>query len=141
MKKNETAYRSKFSACSIYRILDANFNRAMEGLRVIEDTFRFIYNEKKYFTCIRKIRHQLGEIIKKIYPQLISSRDAKKDNGLKLKEGKRKNINSILVVNFQRVKQAIRVLEEYSKLISADAGMKLKKIRFRVYQIEKDCFS
>jgi len=125
----------------IYRLLDANFNRAMEGLRVIEDTFRFVKNDEKNFLKTRRIRHELGRVIKKMYPELILSRDTDKDDGATIKEKKRKNINSILIVNFQRVKQAIRVLEEYSKLISANSGMKFKKIRFKIYKLEKECFS
>lgn len=124
-----------------YRVLDANFNRAMEGLRVIEDTFRFVKNDEKNFLKTRRIRHELGRVIKKMYPELILSRDTDKDDGATIKEKKRKNINSILIVNFQRVKQAIRVLEEYSKLISANSGMKFKKIRFKIYKLEKECFS
>jgi len=125
----------------IYRLLDANFNRAMEGLRVIEDTFRFVKNDEKNFLKTRRIRHELGRVIKKMYPELILSRDTDKDDGATIKEKKRKNINSILIVNFQRVKQAIRVLEEYSKLISANSGMKFKKIRFKIYKLEKECFN
>jgi len=124
-----------------YRVLDANFNRAMEGLRVIEDTFRFVRNDEKIFLKTRQIRHELGKVMKRIYPEIILARNIDEDEGATIKEKKRKNINSILIVNFQRVKQAIRVLEEYSKLISANAGMKFKKIRFKIYKLEKECFS
>jgi hypothetical protein len=41
----------------IYRIIDANFNRVREGLRVIEDGLRFIYTNEKKLKEIREIRH------------------------------------------------------------------------------------
>ena len=31
---------------SLYRVIDANLNRLKEGIRVIEDIFRYIYNNK-----------------------------------------------------------------------------------------------
>ncbi len=140
MKRKKTKTCSLFRG-AIYRLLDANFNRAMEGLRVIEDTFRFIYKKDEFFHKTRKIRHSLGKIVKAIYPELILSRDTYKDSGRSIEEGRRKNIKSILIANFQRIKQALRVLEEYSRLISETAGTKLKKIRFKIYKLEKEYFS
>ncbi|MCJ7646540.1 thiamine-phosphate pyrophosphorylase [bacterium] len=121
-----------------YRLLDANLNRAREGLRVIEDVVRFLYNDKELSRKLRNIRHELSIITGKIYPRLLKSRDSENDVGLTFKEGKRKNLRDILIANFRRAEEGIRVLEEFSRLISADAGDRLKKIRFKVYTIEKE---
>jgi thiamine-phosphate pyrophosphorylase len=121
-----------------YRLLDANLNRAREGLRIIEDVVRFLYNDKELSRKLRNIRHELSIITGKIYPRLLKSRDSENDVGLTFKEGKRKNLRDILIANFRRAEEGIRVLEEFSRLISADAGDKLKKIRFKVYTIEKE---
>jgi thiamine-phosphate pyrophosphorylase len=118
--------------------LDANLNRAREGLRVIEDVVRFLYNDKELSRKLRNIRHELSIITGKIYPRLLKSRDSENDVGLTFKEGKRKNLRDILIANFRRAEEGIRVLEEFSRLISADAGDRLKKIRFKVYTIEKE---
>jgi len=121
-----------------YRLLDANLNRAREGLRVIEDVARFLYDDKKLSQKIRNLRHNLTNVTKSIYPRLLKSREPERDVGLTIKEGKRSNLKDILFANFRRVEEGIRVLEEFSKLISADAGDRLKKIRFKIYGIEKE---
>ena len=121
-----------------YRLLDANLNRAREGLRVIEDVARFLYNDKKLSQKLKNLRHDLSKVTRKVYPRLVKSREPGKDVGLTIKEGKRSNLKDILFANFRRVEEAIRVLEEFSRLISADAGDRLKRIRFRIYGIEKE---
>lgn len=121
-----------------YRLLDANLNRSREGLRVIEDVARFLYNDKELCKKLKNLRHNLSKITKSVYPRLVKSRDSKKDVGLSIKEGKRGNLKDILFANFRRVEEGIRVLEEFSRLISADAGDRFKKIRFKVYGIEKE---
>jgi len=121
-----------------YRLLDANLNRVREGLRVIEDVVRFLYNDKELSLKLRNVRHELSIISGKIYPRLLKYRDSENDVGLTFKEGKRKNLRDILFANFRRAEEGIRVLEEFSRLISADAGERLKKIRFKVYTIEKE---
>lgn len=36
------------------RLIDANLNRLREGLRVIEDIFRYIYNDKENASRLKK---------------------------------------------------------------------------------------
>jgi thiamine-phosphate pyrophosphorylase len=121
----------------IYRIIDANLNRAREGLRVIEDWSRFIFNDKTTAPQLKKMRHELSRVTTDIYPELIGGRDSTGDIGASPKENKRPDSRSVLIANFRRVEEAVRVLEEFSKIISAEAGYKFKKIRFRMYTIEK----
>ena len=40
-----------------YRIIDANLNRLREGIRVVEDIFRYIYNDKELSTKLKNLRH------------------------------------------------------------------------------------
>ena len=121
----------------LYSILDANFNRAREGLRVIEDTSRFILKDYNTFIKIRNIRTKLTNIVKEIYPKLIKSRDSKKDLGRKILFRKHKNLQELVIANFSRIEQAIRVLEEYARLISDNAAIQFKNIRYKVYDLEK----
>lgn len=121
----------------LYRIIDANLNRAREGLRVIEDGARFIFNDKKLTGEIGKLRHGLDIISRKVYPELIGARDSVQDVRARQKEKKRKDLEGLFTANFRRIEEAMRVLEEFSKLISSSAGYKFKKIRFRLYIIEK----
>ena len=43
----------------IYRIIDANLNRVSEGLRVIEDIERFIFEDEEISKKLREIRHKV----------------------------------------------------------------------------------
>jgi len=124
----------------IYRLLDANFNRAREGLRIVEDTFRFIFPNQKIAQKLKKIRLNLSKTAQDIYPQLIRARNVKNDFGRRIAEKKRKNLMDLVMANFIRVEEAIRVMEEFGKLISQEAGYKFKKLRFQVYHLEKEIF-
>ncbi|MCD6257873.1 thiamine phosphate synthase [Candidatus Aerophobetes bacterium] len=125
---------------SIYRIIDANLNRAAEGLRVIEDALRFVIEEKKLTEKIKNLRHLLlGEI--KNLPEnwsLIISRESEKDVGKDLKEQPREKINELITANFRRVEEAERSLEEYGKLILPSWGEKFRQFRFQTYTLEKE---
>ncbi len=127
----------------IYRILDANFNRAKEGLRVVEEYVRFCIRDDKTMDEIRFIRHSLSSLSVGIYAKLLSQRDVENDVGATFKEKNRENIDALLVANFKRIEEALRVLEEYSKLLEsvdadfAELSPKFKNFRFKIYEIEK----
>ena len=119
------------------RLLDANLNRLREGIRVVEDIFRYILDDKIISSKLKNLRH-LSRI--DIYEQLLNSRDIKNDV-LKIStksEQSRDNLKDILVSNFKRAQESARVLEEFTKLISIDDSENFKNIRYELYDIEKD---
>jgi len=121
------------------RVIDANLNRAREGLRVIEDTARFVTENNSAFEELREARHSLDKITRNIYPELLSQRDSNSDKGRTIKEEKkRKGAESLLSANFRRVEESLRVLEEYGKIISRGAAPVFKKLRFKAYALEKE---
>jgi thiamine-phosphate pyrophosphorylase len=125
-----------------YRLIDVNLNRAREGLRVIEDTVRFVSPERsgkseKMFLAVRNLRHKLSRVSAGIYPDLITRRDVMTDAGRVVKETGRKNLAGLVIANFRRVQEAVRVLEEYTKLVSAPVARKLKSVRYAAYDLEK----
>ena len=125
----------------LFRIIDANFNRAKEGLRVCEDVCRFVVNDRTKTRQLKKLRHDLTAAVNALSLQsLIQSRDIERDVGKKSVslESKRDNINDILYANSQRVKESLRVLEEFSKLLDSRLALELKKIRYRMYALEKE---
>jgi len=124
----------------ILRLLDANYNRSKEGLRVIEDIFRFILNNNALRKKIRSLRHCLDrQIQKEMLRDAIKARESERDLGKKIDylELNRKNLNDILYANFQRVKESLRVLEEFSKLIAPRYTSGIKKMRYNLYTLEK----
>jgi thiamine-phosphate pyrophosphorylase len=130
---------AKFSKQLIYRILDANINRATEGIRVCEEVARFILNDRRLTIQLRNMRHQTSQIINKLpREKLINKRNSSKDVGRLLQDGqKRSGYQDVFFANMQRIKESIRVLEEFYKLVDINAAHKLKRIRYRAYEIEK----
>jgi len=125
------------------RIIDVNFNRSKEGLRVIEDIFRFIFIDDALRKKTRKIRHSLDKIAQeKIIKKAVLDRNSQKDIGKKFDrlEAKRTDCQSILYANFQRVKESLRVLEEFLKLSKYKESSKIKTARYEIYNLEKKAF-
>ena len=122
------------------RVVDANFNRSKEALRVVEDIFRFVLENDKLRKEARALRHALDKItVSKIFKEAVLSRDSESDLGKKtdVLEFDRKTIDDILYANLQRAKESVRVLEEFFKIISAPQVKLLKKIRYDIYSLEK----
>lgn len=128
------------------RVLDANTNRLKEGLRVIEDITRFLKEDKKLTGELKKARHNIDFYIKKIspdYKKQLMSRKSEKDIGKSIKiksEYKRKDFKEILISNFKRVQESLRVLEEISKIKDEEISKSFKKMRFKIYELEKNFF-
>ncbi len=125
----------------IYRIIDVNINRAKEGIRVIEENFRFIFEKKELSERLRGLRHEISRIpllLRVSSVKLLASRQSQTDIGKSRKEKKRKNLQEIIASNFSRVEESIRVLEEYSKILKSKTTGKIKKIRLDLYNIQKE---
>lgn len=128
-------------ANKINRIFDANINRAKEGLRVCEEITRFILNSRQLTQDLKNCRHRIEIILKKLpsHFKFLNERESSKDIGKNIyaNELKRKNIRDIFFANIQRVKESVRVLEEFSKLKNKDCAVLFKNLRYRIYEIEK----
>ncbi len=126
----------------VFRILDANINRMREGLRIIEEYFRFVVNNPEITIDFKRLRHELKEIEKLIgRDNLISNRETATDcfaNQNRPEELTRECIEDIVYAGFKRSQEASRVIEEYSKICCIDASEIAKKIRFSLYSFEKD---
>lgn len=128
----------------IGRIIDANLNRVKEGLRVCEEITRFILDNHKFTAQFKEARHKIDRLGSKIYSpaNLLLQRRAQADVGrLNCRgETKRGNCKDIFWANIQRVKESLRVLEEFSKLIDVRVALSFKQLRYVVYEIEKESF-
>jgi thiamine-phosphate pyrophosphorylase len=123
----------------IVRVLDVNLNRAREGLRVLEDTARLVWEEPGLFKKLRGFRHRLDKITRAAYPRLVSARESAGDMGRKIPETRRRSWEGLVAANFRRCQEALRVLEEYGKVFSPQASSDFKHLRFQLYTIEKSC--
>jgi thiamine-phosphate pyrophosphorylase len=121
---------------AVYRILDANLDRAREGLRTIEEWCRFGLNNSQLAEECKKERQEIAHWHT---IQMRAARDTLGDPGIELthpQEEKRTTIESVLQANFCRVQEALRVVEEYSKLYNPIMGKAFKQMRYRVYSLE-----
>ena len=127
----------------IYRVLDANMNRAREGLRVLEEIARFVLNDAELTLRLKDIRHSLAAATNALpggVYELVRSRDAAGDVGADSwtpGEKSRDGLFALAVANLKRVQEAARVLEEFGKLLGP-AAQAFKKIRFDVYVLEQE---
>ncbi len=117
------------------RLIDANLNRLREGIRVVEDIFRYVYNDKQTAIKLKELRH-LSRL--ENYIELLETRDVKNDvlRASIKSEQNRTNLDSILIANFKRAQESSRVLEEFCKLISIKDSENFKYIRYELYNLE-----
>jgi len=129
---------------AIYRIIDANFNRAREAIRVIEDFCRFALNSASLSQRARQLRHQLSAAIKQLDTgQLISSRDTLGDVGAGKtvdKQLTRSSLNDCVTAGCKRLTEALRTLSEMSQTQNRTVAETIEKLRFDAYALEKDIF-
>jgi thiamine-phosphate pyrophosphorylase len=128
---------------TIYRILDANANRAREGLRTVEEYLRLVQNNRDFTVRLKNLRHGITAVISQmeVEDQLIAARGSDSDVGATDptgSEAERTSPEHIVIANLRRSQEALRVLEEYSKLFSTEAAGAFKKMRFETYTIEKE---
>lgn len=121
---------------AIARILDANLNRAREGLRTVEEWCRFALEDRDLAEECKELRQALAPWHSN---ELREARNTPDDVGTQLthpQEAERTNIQALLQANLCRVEEALRVLEEYGKLREPAMGECCKQLRYRVYALE-----
>lgn len=127
----------------LFRVVDANFNRAKEALRVAEDLSRFILNSKTLSASFKKTRHDLTSCLLTFpvtYVKLLASRnsaeDVAKESGIQ-DTVKKPDWQDLMIANLKRAQEALRVLEESSKVVSSRHSKRFQNIRFHIYELEK----
>ncbi len=126
----------KLEDLRIAQIIDANLDRAREGLRVMEDWARFALGRKDLVKIFKNFRQTLGKHHLKLYKE---SRNFITDQcaGLSHPEQfKRKNASSIICSNAARVQEALRVIEEFSRDHNQNLYKISAEIRYEIYNLE-----
>jgi thiamine-phosphate pyrophosphorylase len=121
---------------TLYRILDANLDRVREGLRVVEEWCRFGLNQAKLTEECKALRQETAQWH---HASIRAARDTANDPGTDLthaQEAARASIEAVLLANFGRVQEGMRVLEEFGKLYDPAMGAAFKQMRYQVYQLE-----
>jgi thiamine-phosphate pyrophosphorylase len=127
---------------AIYRIVDANYNRAREGLRVAEEFCRFALDNQQLSGRCKEIRHKLSASVAKLDIQkLITARDTENDVGCNLKidkQMKRQSLEDCVTAGLARTVEAIRAITEAVSVTDAKLSENFEKIRYDCYTLEKD---
>ncbi|MFO0938772.1 MAG: thiamine phosphate synthase [Gemmataceae bacterium] len=122
------------------RILDASFNRARESLRVLDDFARFALDDKVITGEIKSLRHRLVDAVALLpIPSLAASRNTPGDVGTTLSasgEYTRSSARQTALINFKRLQESLRSLEEYGKSLSEQFARKIEAIRYASYTLE-----
>jgi len=125
----------------IFRILDANFNRAREALRVAEDCGRFALNDPAITAMAKNMRSDLKEILDEMpADQFITSRDTPGDIGTEISsptEPRRSNLTDVAAAACKRLTGALRSIEECSKAVSPDPVLRIERMRYNAYTLEQ----
>ncbi len=126
------------SLAPIERLIDANLDRAREGLRVMEEWARFALERPDLVWRCKDLRQRLGQLHCEQYK---FARDAAGDPATGLAhpaQSGRSDGPSIVAANAARVQEALRVLEEFGRLVDAELASSAASIRYRLYDLEVD---
>lgn len=127
------------------RLMDAAANRCREGLRVVEDFVRFTLDDAMLSEALKRIRHDLAECLTLVGSEdWIRFRDTPGDVGTAIhtpSERVRPSLDSLVLANCKRVEEALRTLEEFSKLQNPAVASRMEALRYRFYSVEQNLAS
>ena len=127
---------------SSYRIIDANFNRAREAVRVIEDYCRFALNCDSLSQRARQLRHNLCSAVGDLDTErLIASRDTLNDVGVGSvvdNQMQRTDLHDCFTAAAKRLPEALRTIAEVAQTINPAIALKIENLRYTAYTLEKD---
>ena len=129
------------TATGAWRALDASANRAGEALRVIEDVVRFVLDDAHLTGLAKNLRHELAAVLASgRLAHRIMLRDVSGDVGAGVEAAAalpRATVHDLIAANAARAAQALRSLEEVSRLIEPDAAAAFERLRYRLYVLER----
>ena len=120
----------------IFQIIDANLDRAREGLRVLEDWARFGLGEEDLVIRIKNFRQILGSNHLEIYKASRNHIEDRCKGLIHSEQINRKTPHKIISSNSARVQEALRVIEEFSRFHNNKLSKIASEIRYEIYTLE-----
>lgn len=127
---------------AIYRIIDANFNRAREAARVMEEYCRFALESAALSSRTKYLRHQLSRAVARLDEGLLAAaRDCDGDVGRGMQVSDqmvRRSLADCSTAAAKRLTEALRALAETVGVLDPDLAGVFETLRFDAYTLEKD---
>lgn len=120
----------------VARLIDANLDRAREGLRVVEDWCRFGLDRQDLVIRLKDWRQRLGAHHHRAYKE---ARSTATDSGAGLghpAQLERDHSEQIVAANCGRIQEALRVLEEFGRDRDPELAATAAAIRYGIYDLE-----
>ncbi|MFQ5879481.1 MAG: thiamine phosphate synthase [Dehalococcoidia bacterium] len=127
----------------LLRLIDANVDRAQEGLRLLEDMARFLLDDASLAEAFKELRHRVGAAVASAYRDLLAARRATEDVTAFANppgEMRRADLEALVAANAKRTQESLRALEETAKLPLPDVALRpepFKEARFALYDLER----
>ena len=125
-----------------WRVIDANGNRATEGLRVVEDYVRFVLEDAFLSQACKALRppgvqgHLLAcprsVDLRPVRPRRISVPGYRRSRNIN-----ERPLPKSVTANVRRAAEALRTLEEFAKLVVVEAARDFESQRYELYTLEK----
>jgi thiamine-phosphate pyrophosphorylase len=121
------------------RIIDANLNRAREGLRTAEEYARLTLNDAKAARALKEVRRGLEACAAAFGPELLAARLVQTDVGISPQavEVRRGTETDVASAAFKRAQEALRVIEEFAQLHNPAAAKAAAQARYAAYSAEQ----
>ncbi|MDP4180398.1 MAG: thiamine phosphate synthase [Bacillota bacterium] len=125
------------------RLIDANINRASEGIRVLEDISRFYLDNAELTSKLKTLRHDTRKSMNTLAFEFVKYRDSDGDIGpavsAKLNVEGKKDLKELIAANFKRAQEAARSIEETLKIMGMEElSRSYERIRYGLYSVEKE---
>jgi thiamine-phosphate pyrophosphorylase len=130
-----------------FQIIDVNLNRAAEGIRVFEEYCRFVLSDVQLTARCKALRDELHASLKPVSrAERLRARDTTSDVGTSVDfsvairtEFNNCLLKQVAVKNGERVKEALRAIEEFAKPHYPEVARQVGLLRYRWYDLERDC--
>tara|TARA_B100000674_G_scaffold478739_1_gene476243 strand:+ start:352 stop:1413 length:1062 start_codon:yes stop_codon:yes gene_type:complete len=128
--------KNKLNDPRVAQIIDANLDRAREGLRVLEDWARFGLGREDFVKKIKNYRQILGKHHLLIYKEARNFINDECTGMAHPEQLLRNRTESIIFSNAARVQEALRVIEEFSRNHNRELSIAASRIRYEIYKLE-----
>ena len=125
------------------RLIDANSNRAREGIRTAEDYLRFSLGEFRWSSKLKAIRRSITELVAKRYSatelaghRMVAS-DPQRPEGEAQSPPVDGNASGVAHRGLKRAQEALRVLEEFFRAETPDISGDFARHRYSLYETEQ----